>query len=571
MFPNSPSQDPNPAPRWVRAGFSLALLLACAIALSPNMPDPDLWGHVQYGQDLLADRALPATATHTFTAADHRWINHENLSELGLAVVAGWWGAVGLMVVKCLLGVFLVGLLIRAALRQQVGPVVLCGFLLLVVTTLTWFWAPRPQLATYFGLTAMVLLLDRAFRDWQTENRIGFGWLWCFPFVLVAWTNAHGGFIAGFLIFGTYLGSRCLESIYRNGWQARPHVLHLSAIVACSAACMLLNPYGHELLAWVLGSLSAPRPEITEWAKPAPKHPFFWPMVGLITVSALAWCFTERRRDRTEGLILAIILWQALSHCRHVALLAILAGFWLPRHVQSLADRLRRGAPEAEEAEMTPRLRRALATGLLVAVCLLGAELYDRLSDMPVNRQEYPVDALQYMADQELSGRLLVAFNWAQYAIAALQPETQVSFDGRFRTCYPQELIDLHFDFMVGDVPGGRYRSENSGSIVGSAVLTETQPDLVLVDRRFDAAEKVMEEDQTAYVLLYQDGVAQLWAARSRYDNPAHSDFVAVDQRPIGDQKPEGTVTWPALPARSPSKVLAQQAPSSPPQSKDES
>lgn len=570
MFASTPPDETPTAPRWVKAGFSVALLLACVIALSPNMPDPDLWGHVQYGQDLIADRELPATATHTFTAADHPWINHENLSELALAVVTDSGGAVGLMIVKSLLGLCLIILLIRAALRQEVGPVVLCGFLLLVTTTMTWFWAPRPQLATYFGLTAMILLLDRAFRDWHTEQRVSFGWLWCFLPVLVLWTNAHGGFIAGFLLFSAYLGARSLEAIWRDGWQARSQVVHITIVIACAGAAMLLNPYGLELVRWVIGSISAPRPEITEWAHPAPKHPFFWPMVVLIAISVLAYCFSERRRDYTQGLILAIVLWQALSHSRHVALLAILIGFWLPGHVQSLVDRLRRGAPEAEDTEMSPRVRQWLAVGLLSAICLLGAELYDRLRDIPVNREEYPVDALQYMADHDLSGRLLVAFNWAQYAIAALQPDTQVSFDGRFRTCYPQQLIDLHFDFMVGDVPGGRFRSPESGPIEGSAVLEVTDPDLVLVDRRFPHAEEVMETEQEAYVLLYQDGVAQLWGRRTCYDAPSHPDYFAENLRFIVDDKPEGTVTWPAFPTRSRSSVLAQQRGTSQPP-KDES
>ena len=38
-----------------------------------------------------------------------------------------------------------------------------------------------------------------------------------------------------------------------------------------------------------------------------------------------------------------------------------------------------------------------------------------------------------------------------------------------FRTCYPQEVVDMHFDFLVGENDGKRSRSASSGptSMVG--------------------------------------------------------------------------------------------------------
>src|SRR5688572_20427679 len=72
--------------RWLERGFFAALLLACAIALSPNTVDPDLWGHVQYAEDALAEGTLHRKATHTYTAVGYPWVNHENLSEFALAL-----------------------------------------------------------------------------------------------------------------------------------------------------------------------------------------------------------------------------------------------------------------------------------------------------------------------------------------------------------------------------------------------------------------------------------------------------------------------------------------------------
>ncbi|MDP6057237.1 MAG: hypothetical protein QGH33_00030, partial [Pirellulaceae bacterium] len=83
---------------WFDRGLLLATLLTCAVAMSPAAADSDLWGHVQYGRDALSDGISPTT-TYSFTAEGYRWINHENLAELFLAVMIDTIGPVGLLIV----------------------------------------------------------------------------------------------------------------------------------------------------------------------------------------------------------------------------------------------------------------------------------------------------------------------------------------------------------------------------------------------------------------------------------------------------------------------------------------
>ena len=71
-------------------------MLACGVALSLNVADPDLWGHVQYGRDALA-HGLPATTTYSYIAEGYPWINHEIVAEYALAIGADWLGGPGLL------------------------------------------------------------------------------------------------------------------------------------------------------------------------------------------------------------------------------------------------------------------------------------------------------------------------------------------------------------------------------------------------------------------------------------------------------------------------------------------
>ena len=60
------------------------LLLTVILATSGTTGDPDLWGHVRFGQDMLAARAIRLPDTYSFTS-NRSWTNHEWLSEIAMA------------------------------------------------------------------------------------------------------------------------------------------------------------------------------------------------------------------------------------------------------------------------------------------------------------------------------------------------------------------------------------------------------------------------------------------------------------------------------------------------------
>jgi hypothetical protein len=178
--------------------------------------------------------------------------------------------------------------------------------------------------------------------------------------------------------------------------------------------------------------------------------------------------------------------------------------------------------------------------------------LAHRLREFPVPRTSYPVDALQFMVDHGLQGKLVVSFNWAQYALASLAPHSSLQFDGRFRTCYPQEVIDMHFDFLTGEHQGRRFRSPRSGPIDPRRVLEHGTPDLVLVDRQYAHAVGVMAEEasraEPEWVLLYRDALAELWGRSSRYDDPRSAHYFPPSERSLSTRWLTAEFEFPALP-----------------------
>lgn len=541
------------------------LVLASAGPLSLNLVDPDLWGHVRYAEEWIAEGELPRTATHTYTAVGHPWINHENLAEQLLARGFRSLGVHGMLAAKVALGMSILLLMSLAARRQGVRPITAWACFLLVAHNLQAFFPLRPQLLSFLCFGVMLYAIDRAFAGWGTRRTdfqhqrrkndptaIRWAWLVALPFLFAVWANSHGGFVAGYAILLAILIGKSIELFARLGSNGSSTVARFAALGGVCGLATLANPYGWELHRWMIGSLGTPRPEITEWGPPLPGSPVFLPFVAIAIVSVGALLLSDRRRDPVQIAILALVGWQAASHLRHIAFFALLCGFWLPPHVQSIVSRIRQRAnQELSEARLTPFMSRCLAAGLALAIGLQSLYLGQRISSFPVHRVHYPVDAVQWMADQNVQGKLVVCFNWAQYALAALAPNVQVEFDGRFRTCYPQSEVDAHFDFLVGD-RHPRHRSPGSGPIDGTRVLQAGDPDFLLIDRNYKEPAAVMERiaETQAWTLVYQDSLAQVWGRTDRVDRPESPQYVPPAHRIVSDHASLKSVPWPALPKR---------------------
>ncbi len=550
--------------------LTFSLLLVLMLAASRNSPDPDLWGHVQYGRDVLRD-GLPATSSYSYTASGFRWINHENLTEILFAAGMDWIGPAGMLLIKSVLGTTVLWLLLRVAQQNGVGQLTAYFAALLTAANLMLFWNMRPHTLSYALFGVLLWLLSGCFAGWEGKWQLGryrvpanpleyssrrLRFLWAIPALIWLWTNTHGGFVAGLAIFAVYLACRAVEALACRGRHGVGLILRFAMMVLAAVLVTVLNPYGLQLHRWLAESLGTPRPEIAEWLPPTFSIGFlpFWITLGLAAIALFA---SRRPRDFTHCVILLLAGWQAMLHQRHIPLFALLVGFWLPVHFESAWMRWRRARPENSAAPAPRALQLSFGALLLVVCGWLTALLSQQLSTIPVKRSRYPVAAFQFMADQQLGGRIVVAFPWAQYAIMAFGNEApsrklELAFDGRFRTCYPQQVVDLYFDFEAGDRgPERRCRSPHSPPPDPSRILRFREPDLVLIEREREHCVRVLAEHSDDWTLLYQDALAQLWGRKSRFDDRTSQDYLEVSRRRISDAPQVGYVAWPALPVRS--------------------
>ena len=307
-----------------------------------------------------------------------------------------------------------------------------------------------------------------------------------------------------------------------------------------------MNPYGIELPYWLWHSLGEARPEINEWAS-VPEQPIYWyAWLSVFGLAMLSWGLSKSKRNVAHLVVFALVAFQSFQHLRHIPFMGLLLGFWIPPHLQSAIARFKK--TDVEEKPNSSREEFWIRCQFAVGVLMLAGLLIYQLTQFGVKRSEYPVSAAEYMAQHELNGRLVVTFDWAQFAIAAL-PDSTVGFDGRFRTCYSQEVVDMHFDFITGSATNHRNRDdEGSGPFDPTKVLRFKDPQLVLIERLRDRSGSKLLEEMPEWTMLYRDSVAEVWGLTALFDDPNSDRYLPESARRINDAKQTGLAAWPALP-----------------------
>jgi hypothetical protein len=427
-----------------RHALTAVLVAATAVALLRTTADPDLWGHVRFGQDILASHDVPGTDSYSFTS-DRPWINHEWLAEVAMALAFNVGGASGLNLLRLvLIGLTLV--LVWSHLRDvdelfrlQLLAVAGVGMLLRVHPF-------RPQIFSVLLFALMLRLITRAERRDSTAPLI------VLPLTMVAWVNLHGGWIVGIGTLGFWIASRIV--FRRSSWR-RVAVLAIVGIAACLAT--LVNPYGIDMWRFLADTVRVERPMISDWQPTYALPPGFAAL--LLIPAGVAILAVVRGRDRidwTNVVLVALLGVAALRVSRLDAFFALATVFLLGPHL-SRARAVVTGS--STPTSSTGAWRFTLATAVVVVVAV-GVWQLPRIKVGPGSPEP---DAAHYIRDQRLEGRMLTWFDWGEYAIWHLNPRIRVSIDGRRETVYTDDVMTRHLAFYSA-APGSEDYPERIGA-----------------------------------------------------------------------------------------------------------
>jgi hypothetical protein len=445
--------DENKHQQALKISFCALVLLLAIYQFSENTADPDLWGHVIFGQEMLQSHGIPKAEMYSWTAAGQPWINHESIAEISLGGIHKLLGGSGLLLLKMVMGILTFWFALRMAVANISWPArfVAWGFGALAVVEISYGFPARPQIFTGLCLVLEMMLL----RQIHSGRRL---WALALPVLFAFWINTHGGALAGYGLLGLTAGMTTLQF-----WHAK----YQGKIMASSAmepanlktvvtlwlsvfgvtGALFCNPWGGELLRWLIGSVLWLRPEIEEW-NPTPlgwDHGALFILVGL---TIFAWAFTRRKRSWWELTVCAAFALLALRSVRNSPLFGIVAFALVPAHLADALSRFRRHFQRWEELGGEVGFQKIATVVIIVLSLGIGVATFTLHKEHPltmeVPRSHYPTAAVDFLRENEMNGKMLVFFDWGEMVIFHL-PNCLPSIDGRLDTCYSRALIAAHW------------------------------------------------------------------------------------------------------------------------------
>jgi hypothetical protein len=431
--------------------FQRAILPGCALLIvlcfvTLTRADPDLWGHLRFGGDLIDSAAIRLPDTYSFTS-DKPWTNHEWLAEIIMASAYRTAGATGLVFLKLAIIALSLGCVWRIVRADGIGvrpaailtTVALAGILPRAQQV-------RPQLFSVLCFALLLLLLRRA------EKRPAA--LWLAPPLFAIWANLHGGWLVGCGTLGLWCAARSWTIRTEAAAAVRSLVILWSASLAAVAAT-LINPYGPGLWKFLAETVGLSRRFISEWGPvtASPATLAVWSFFALLVVAAI------KRAGRMPSLhaVIVPVFWGivAFKVSRLDAFFALSTIGLLAPELSRVFHRQRAEQPAPQSARMQAAMSLLAVVTLVVTVPQLKSNLL--CIDVHASSTIPEPGAMEFVRSHRLGGRMVTFFDWGQYAIWHKPDDLRVSMDGRRETVYSERSVDLHLDMYLGTKDGLAY------------------------------------------------------------------------------------------------------------------
>ena len=473
----------------------VAVVMSVALyRFSFTVADPDLWGHVKFGETIWNAGRVAIPDPFSYLTAGRLWLDHEWLSELIFYLVFAAAGPAGLIVMKALLGLGLMGVLYRHLGRQGLSDL-RAGFL--VLAAVHFFLMSLVTVRTLiFSYPLFLLVLALLHRMAHGRPR----WMWIVPPVFALWANLHPAFLAGLGIIGIWAAVETWARLIdrRSVPIGRPTMGEIILLpIACGLAT-LLNPFGLTLWSLLRETAFGSRPDITEWQPLVLMTPFGLAYAALVALALWGLIYSRRPRRASLMAVLVVAALLPLVAIRHTPLAVLAITVLAGEHMGDAWDRwlwsrsASRSGSRLSEAGLPAA---ALVAGLFLAVSALPHFTCIRIA--PAIGGSYPARAVGLIKESGVAGNLAIDFDWGEYALYHLSPAVKVSMDGRRETAYgqPTYLESLAFRFGQGQ---------------WKAVLENPETQMALVKTGF--APYNLMKLEPGWRLIYRDSLAALFA-----------------------------------------------------------
>jgi hypothetical protein len=464
-----------------------------------RMRNADLWWHLASGRWIVEHHAVARVDPFSFSAHGLPWLNNEWLGDVLFQL---WTAAGGLESLVYWFWALLIAtyvLLFQLCLRLGASPLASFLGVSLAAATSAPFFEFRPHLYSLLLFVVLLRLLLLKKTLWPG-----------LPFIFLIWANLHPSFIFGLFVTAAVLLLRIFVEAgvqHHSGGSVSGVIASHRRDFFVAGGCAiagLFNPFAVEAYLFPLRYAfdnASPFRELKEWLPPfspggvsSPLFPWLMALAllaGLFLVSAAGRRHADPETRWASVALAGVTLVMALFSSRFIPLFSISA--CLPISLVWRDGAVAAGGTSTARQQARPALQTSLPL-LLAVACLamltrfpLSCRAFDQLASL----ETFPVDTLDFIEINGLSGRVFAYYGWGGYVQYRTCGRLQVYMDGRAGNLYPPALF-TNYRRVQYLQPGWMEVVESSGADYFLWLRLETgqvseirQPDILLATGRW--------------------------------------------------------------------------------------
>lgn len=442
--------------------LSLVSLFLTIFAFSHiKIADPDFWWHLKTGEYINLNRAIPQEDLFSYTTPSPPTLRVKFiLSQYWLAQVIFYkiyqvFNIDGIIFFKALFFTFLLFLLFTGIRKGGISHYLSYGFTVLASVIVLDFIGERPNIFSFLFALVLVILLERS-RLHATRYT-----LYAIPFLMLLWSNMHGGFILGDGIIIIYILSEWFKYYLKkiSGKDIGPslqgrYLWRLSIVAGIAIAFSFINPNGYRVIPVLIDLKSSILDKmIAEHTSPSMKNVIL-PYWFFVFFAGIIFLINLRRLDLTHFLLLIPLLVLSLSSIRYIPFFTLISTLILPKYLSFTFEMVKtsswfslplRGLIDKLKDSGIFHVCLNITLTVFLLIFTIISTKKGHAFQKGVHELMFPVKAADFIEENRLKGKMFNYYDWGGYLIWRLYPEQKVFIDTRGL----REDVFIQFDKII--------------------------------------------------------------------------------------------------------------------------
>ena len=474
--------------------FIITLFIFCIGFCCINCtPDNDLWARLIVGQHIVEKLSVPKFDFLSYTPT-HPWYDHEWGASIFFYIALKYFGHSGLILLKGILVALTLFFCFKTVeLRKPLSTVsynilyFVCMFLAMQKSLGA---TVRCLLFTCLFFSIFLYILERARLGKQKS-------LIFLPILMLLWSNIHGGCLSGIGLLGIYIVGEYLNK--------KPILNYIYTLLA-SLGVLFINPYGWEYVKFLFMAGTMDRSLITEWQNSfcarflyeyKQYKSYLFAMITIIITYFIKTKPNYEKIDKTKMLLLLAMTYLSITKIRHQSFFVLTVGtlyydefYYLFNNVVAKIKEIF-NINNKEIIEIFVSMKEIVVYLLIIVMAL--PPILNTKKQITITTTEYPRYAIEFLRINNITGNLLINFDWGSYAAYKLYPHNLIYMDGRYEEVYPVKVFEDLKDFHL--VKNDWYK-----------IIRNYKTDVMILEKKYDVYTAILNHPD--WSLIFENNLS---------------------------------------------------------------